>query len=297
MVASPEIIQLAEQTAKLCQQSDTKRDFGLPTQIDTVQRFDNLCYGSDPQWQILDIYRPKSYQGKVPTIINFHGGGFVYGTKETYQFYGMSLAEQDFAFVNITYRLAPQVEFPSELDDIHLAIRWVTQHAEEYQLDMDNVFFIGDSAGAQMALQYTTIVSNEQFRQLFGYEQPALQLRATAINCGAYFIDMPNVISGVLSAYFTEESLQQKHELLRTEAYLTPDVPPLFVMTSSHDFIRDHSLQLHGYLLAKNITHEFRSYGSLDNPKAHVFHCDIRDTEAQKCNEDELNFFRQYLHQ
>ena len=50
--------------------SDGKRDAGLTTPSD-IQRFDNICYGKDPVWQSLDLYRPKSMDGKkLPVIVS-----------------------------------------------------------------------------------------------------------------------------------------------------------------------------------------------------------------------------------
>lgn len=290
------VIELAKELNKLFKEGDDKRDKGLPTTIPEVDRIDNLQYGSDPKWHLLDIYRPSKRKNEnLPVIINIHGGGWVYGTKETYQFYGMSLAKEDFAFVNITYRLAPQVVFPEELDDINLAIHWIAKHADQYHLDMNNVFIVGDSAGGQMALQYVTILTNDNFRKLFHYDKPNLKLRAAAINCGGSFLYLPGAISGAPEAYFTPESIEKHRELLRTEEYLTTDCPPLFIMTATDDFIRDSSVRLNGYLLAKGIDHEFRIYGSTDNPKPHVFHCNIKDELAKQCNQEQLDFFRRYI--
>lgn len=295
MSASKEAVAMAKEINALFLNGDQIRDKGLPRTLPSVERFDNLQYGPHDTWNLLDIYRPKAKQGKIPFIINFHGGAFVYGTKETYQHYGMSLAQEDFAFVNISYRLAPDVQYPEELNDIHQAILWLVEQADTYKLDLNNVFIVGDSAGGQMALQYLAILSNDSFRQLFDYERPAIQVRAAAINCAGTFLNLAGAVNGALSAYITEESLEHYSEHLKTEEYLTPDCPPLFIMTASHDFIRDDSVRLDGYLLAKKIQHEFHSYGDQDNPRYHVFHCNIRDKLGQKCNQDELNFFRRYL--
>ena len=87
---------------------DDVRDAGLTTPEDIV-RFDDICYGEDINWQKLDVYRPKSAVGQVlPVSVSIHGGGWVYGDKERYQYYCMSLAQHGFAVVNYTYRLAPE---------------------------------------------------------------------------------------------------------------------------------------------------------------------------------------------
>ncbi len=78
-------------------ENDDMRDDGLTTPED-VERVDDICYGTDITWQILDVYRPKMAQErKLPVIISYHGGGWVYGDKERYQYYCMSLAKQGFA--------------------------------------------------------------------------------------------------------------------------------------------------------------------------------------------------------
>ena len=92
-----------------CKKSDDSRDSDLPHDIPEVERIDNLPYGPDEKWHTLDVYLPKKTDKPFPVIINIHGGGWIYGTKETYQYYGMSLAKRGFAFINPNYRLAPEI--------------------------------------------------------------------------------------------------------------------------------------------------------------------------------------------
>lgn len=102
------------------QKGDDIRDAGLTTP-DFVERTDDILYGEDPKWQVLDLYRPKNRTGeKLPVIVSIHGGGWVYGDKERYQYYCMSLVEHGFAVVNFTYRLAPEFQFPAALEDTNL---------------------------------------------------------------------------------------------------------------------------------------------------------------------------------
>ncbi|MFR5151238.1 MAG: carboxylesterase family protein [Ruminococcus sp.] len=62
----------------------------------------------------LDVYRPKQAQGEdLPVIISVHGGAWMYGDKERYQYYCMSLAQRGFAVVNFTYRLAHESKISS----------------------------------------------------------------------------------------------------------------------------------------------------------------------------------------
>ena len=72
---------LTDTIRKQFKEGDDIRDEGLTTP-DTVQRFDNILYGDDPEWNTMDLYIPKEEKEKLPIIISFHGGGWVYGDKE-----------------------------------------------------------------------------------------------------------------------------------------------------------------------------------------------------------------------
>jgi acetyl esterase/lipase len=243
----------------------------------------------------LDIYLPKKTTSKIPTIINIHGGGWCYGTKETYQFYGLGLARRGFAFINANYRLAPEVVFPAELDDVNRYIHWVAEHAAEYHLDTNNVFLVGDSAGGQMAEQYTAILKNSSYRKKFGYKMPQLEFRAVALNSAAVFLLDPGMIGDAVKGYFTDEILANKRELLDTEKYITADYLPTYISTATEDFIRDSSIKFDGFLTAKGVKHIFREYGDRENPRPHVFLINQKDQIAQQANDDEIEFFKQFV--
>ena len=147
---------------------DMIRDAGLTTS-DDIQRFDNIVYGEDKVWQSLDVYRPKAIniEEKLAVIVSVHGGGWVYGDKKTYQFYCMSLAQRGFAVVNFSYRLAPKSKFPASIIDTNLVFGWILDHAEEYGFDTENVFAVGDSAGAHMLGLYTNLCTNPKYAKVY----------------------------------------------------------------------------------------------------------------------------------
>ena len=110
---------------KLCQKSDAKRDEGLkiPEDIEYVR---DIRYGRNIKYHTLDICWPKAKKSeKLPVIISIHGGGYVYGSKEVYQFYVASLAQRGFTVINFNYRLAPKYHFPAPLEDLTSVIKWI----------------------------------------------------------------------------------------------------------------------------------------------------------------------------
>ena len=97
--------------------SDKKRDAGL-TIPESVSAYRDISYGKHGRWSLLDLYVPKDVTAPVPVIVSVHGGGWVYGTKETYVYYCSDLARRGFAVVNFSYRLAPLHKFPAALEEL-----------------------------------------------------------------------------------------------------------------------------------------------------------------------------------
>ena len=181
--------EISEFIRKSFKEGDDKRDAGLTTPEDII-RYDNLLYGEDPKWQVLDVYRPRNREGeKLPVIVSVHGGGWVYGDKERYQYYCMDLAQRGFAVVNFTYRLAPEYQFPAPLEDTNSVFAWVLAHSEEYGLDKEKVFALGDSAGGNILGLYCALCTNKEYAGQFPFHVPeGFAPTAVALNCGDYVV-------------------------------------------------------------------------------------------------------------
>ena len=157
-------IRLSEKIRKEFAQGDAVRDFGLTTPDDIV-RYDDISYGND-DLNVLDVYKPKDKKDeKLPVIAIVHGGAWVYGSKEVYQYYGMSLAKRGFAVINFSYRLAPEYRFPAQLEDICKAFEWINSNHDKYGLDADNVFAVGDSAGGHLLGLYSALCTNDAYKR------------------------------------------------------------------------------------------------------------------------------------
>ena len=55
-----------------------------------------------------------------PVIVSFHGGGWVYGDKNVYQFYCMELAKRGFAVVNYSYNQRGLLLAPRKCGQVRL---------------------------------------------------------------------------------------------------------------------------------------------------------------------------------
>lgn len=281
--------------------NDAKRDAGLTTP-DDIQRFDDIQYGPDPVENKLDVYRPKNAQGKIPVIVSVHGGGWVYGDKELYQFYGMTLAQRGFAVVNFTYRLAPEVKFPAPLEDTNNVISWMYENQEEYGLDMEHVFMVGDSAGGHLCGLYSAICTNPEYAVNYTFKVPnGFVPQAVALNCGAYNpLSEVGVLGGeqdqeLMGDFLPEKGSARERALVNVTDHVTEKFPPVYLMTCVGDFCRPQAPLLEAALKKNGVYYEFKTYGTEENPLYHVFHLTIQEPEGQKCNDEECDFFRRMM--
>ncbi|HEX2367517.1 MAG TPA: alpha/beta hydrolase [Bradyrhizobium sp.] len=96
------------------------------------------------------VYR--NGQGKAPTVVFFHGGGWVAGDLETHDRQGRLLAiETGAVVVSVDYRRPPETRFPGAFEDAFAALRDVSERIGEFGGDASRLGVAGDSAGGNLA--------------------------------------------------------------------------------------------------------------------------------------------------
>ena len=274
--------------------SDAKRDWGLNTTPNDILRINGIPYGPDVKWNTLDVYRPKHIKGKLPVIVNVHGGGYVYGSTKQYQFYCMDLARRGFVVVSFNYRLAPRYKFPTPIFDLNFVMEWMCKKADIHGFDMDRAALVGDSAGAQITSQYAVICTNPEYAEIMEVTPPDFGLRAVGLNCGMY--DVRKRASEVsqnklMIDYFTENPIVYGKKLDVLD-YVTENFPPAYLLSAKGDFLMDQCEPMARFLMEKGVPCEYKIYG--DENTGHVFHVDIRLDLARQANDDEIAFIRKY---
>jgi acetyl esterase len=89
---------------------------------------------------------------KSPTVVFFHGGGWVAGDLDTHDRQARLLAiETGAVIVSVDYRRPPEVRFPGAFEDAFAAIRDVVDRAGEFGGDKARIGVAGDSAGGNLA--------------------------------------------------------------------------------------------------------------------------------------------------
>jgi acetyl esterase/lipase len=113
----------------------------------------NITYLTANNWEAkLDVYLARDAATPSPTLVYFHGGGWVQGSKEASSLTFLPFLNMGWNVVNVEYRLAKVSLAPAAVQDALCALRWVYRNGKEYSVDLNRLVVMGNSAGGHLAL-------------------------------------------------------------------------------------------------------------------------------------------------
>eukprot|EP00899_Mesostigma_viride_P017225 jgi/Mesvir1/25503/Mv01757-RA.1 len=102
------------------------------------------------------VYVPKRGLldcGKLPVLLWYHGGGFIFGSPEEYDANCRHIANHAKCLViSVDYRLAPEHPFPAAYEDAFEALKWAAANCHRWGGDAATIGVAGDSAGGSVAV-------------------------------------------------------------------------------------------------------------------------------------------------
>jgi len=111
----------------------------------------------------LDVYRRRDVQTPRPTLVFYHGGGWIGGTKEASFMSVMPWLEMGWNVINVEYRMARVSAAPAAVEDAQCALRFVVSQAKTYNIDTARIVVSGESAGGHLALAAGMIPASAGF--------------------------------------------------------------------------------------------------------------------------------------
>lgn len=146
----------------------------------------DLIYGRTNGSALLaDIAYPVG-GSDLPAIMYVHGGRWRSGERVYPD--GLQVAEwagRGFFAMTIDYRLVGATPAPAAYQDTQTAIRWLHAHAEEYGIDTDRIYLIGNSSGGHLVALAATL-GEGPYERVGGWENERSDVRAVISAAGAY---------------------------------------------------------------------------------------------------------------
>ena len=269
----------------------------------------NIIYMKHPELS-LDLYQPEQIAelGLRPTIIWIHGGGWVSGSKEHARGYFKLLAAQGFNVVSVEYQFAPQVIYPNQLLQINQALKFLNKHAKDYQIDANQLYMAGDSAGANLASHYAALVTDPQFARESDFIpsiQPQ-QLKGLILHCGIY--DMASFVAtapderkiiewGIYSLVQAYTGERKNDVVFLNEIspiqHLTSNYPAVFISGGNKDFLTaTQSIPFVAALKQKQILVTEVFYPDSKEPLIHEYQFLMKLKASQQTFNQTIEFIR-----
>jgi acetyl esterase/lipase len=104
------------------------------------------------------VYRPSSLPTeKLPAVVYYHGGGYVYGTLDGEKFFGCDISTSlSVVLIHVCTRHVPQVRHPTPHHDAWDGFEWILNNATDLSIDYNRIILTGASAGGGLASSVMT---------------------------------------------------------------------------------------------------------------------------------------------
>jgi acetyl esterase/lipase len=127
-------------------------------------------------------YPEKLPAQPMPAVIWIHGGGWSGGSHV--QNNAEWLARYGYFTASIEYRLSGEAQWPAQIEDCKLGVRWLRANAAKYHVDPDRIAVWGASAGGHLVACLGTMGGLAQFEGGGGYPGVSSRVQAVVDFCG-----------------------------------------------------------------------------------------------------------------
>ena len=238
--------------------NDKLRMRKLPHYEEGFKTLSNIRYAKGAgKFHKLDLIVPDGKNDEVtPVIIDIHGGAYFFGYKwindDISRYFAIT---SGYKVVNANYRI---VGFGTNLfdgiKDVVRMIEYVYNNADELKIDKNNIFIMGDSAGAHIMSLAATCFYNKKYAKALGIEvNENIKLNAACFTCGVYSFD-PYLTNKTLKPFIKDmvgKDLSEKsktYPLAQVKDNYVIGSFPIILNSAFGDFLKQQTLDMYDYL-------------------------------------------------
>jgi acetyl esterase len=211
------------------------------------------------------VYRPVADR-PIPTMVYFHGGGWVWSSVDTHDRIAREYAAAgQVAVVSVDYALSPEAKFPQALEECAAVTRFIGEHGADWGLDPTRLLLGGDSAGGNLALATALLLRATGGPALRGIVAgyPVVDSRLDTpsyreFGAGGYELNRER-----MAFYWNVYVAHDADRLNPLAAPLRADLaglPPVFVLLAELDVLRSEGEALAAKLRASGVAVETRTF-------------------------------------
>jgi acetyl esterase len=204
-----------------------------------------------------------------PVFFDIHGGGFIWGAPEEDDLFSSRLNKTlDIEVYSLEYPRTAAHPYPEALNQLYDTIKYMSEHAEYYNFDMNQIIIGGHSAGGNLAAALTLLCKERRELQI------RCQVLAYPVVAQEYaFTDedfknddnnvSPEMLEFMKRVYESPNNVINKFcaPILASEEELR-GLPPAVIMLCQKDIFRTQGREYASRLVAANVPvliHEFEN--------------------------------------
>lgn len=272
------VMKIMEMIWRFCSYGDAAKH-AKQTPPDNVTEVPDIYYMNDKNhYHMLDVFYPSDVKpdGKLPIIIDIHGGGWMYADKDLNDYYCMALASRGYVVYNVSYRLVPDVTVNEQIQDVANALAYIKQHLAEYPGDADNIMLTGDSAGGMLAIYSSIIMQSPELQKTFETVDPNMDLTAVLLTSPVSYMKAGSLSIYTKICWGTDYKTKPTYEYMNLDEIIdyANELPPVYLITSSGDSLANSQTHMaYDLLKEKGFECEMVDYGKeeFDQSLPHVF--------------------------
>jgi len=218
----------------------------------------SIHYGPSRR-QVFDLYYTNKERMNI-LLVDIHGGFYVGASRNDNFNFAQFFLKKGIDVALVEYRLNnKRIETVDELDDTNRCISFIYNNLSKLDLEYDEIYLTGDSAGGHFALLNAINVSHKTILGRNDYK-----ISGVLLNCPAYnyqnYGELNNMTDG-LKRWVLGKNYKNKNylETLSPKTYIEGLNTKIFISTSKYDFLRNES-----YDLIKDLDKYNKPYTFLD---------------------------------
>lgn len=279
---------------------DDERKSKLP-KVENVIVTKDLRYKDDKnKFHLFNKYSPSVISSDYPLIIDIHGGGWFYGTKDLNEPYTNYLASKGFNVLAPSYRLIGKYKLIDIVHDLFDFLDYVYENQEKIGVSTRDVMLVGDSAGGHLALLIQAINENERLQKIYGVkpfkinfkllvlEHPCPELK-DILKDGKNDFAHKTLLKVMFGRNYKKSIIYQNSSLsdFINDSYF----PFIILVGGKKDPLLPQTISTHQILETYNIEHDYKLYNNV-----HVFEVIYYNNEASlEFNDYTLNKFKEII--
>jgi acetyl esterase/lipase len=224
--------------------------------------YPDVTYGWQSNYALkLDVWQRKDAKIPTPTLIYYHGGGWIFGDRTGATLLFLPYLALGWNVINVEYRMANVAPAPAAVEDCRCALRWAIHNAKQYNVDVDKIVLTGHSAGGHLSLIAGMLPDATGLdNNCYGEEK----LKVAAIINWYGVSDVSDLLQGPNLKNYAEMWVGSQPDSMAIGKRVSPityvrhGLPPILSIHGNQDSVvpYDHSVRLHKNLTAAGVPNE-----------------------------------------